>query len=84
MPDRLTHKRSMHLLHLAQAEQHVAEGKRHIAEQEQRIADFVRLGHDTTQARKLLENFSLNQVQHVEHRDRLLKALGLPLFGLAW
>jgi hypothetical protein len=67
--------RTMQLSHLEQAERHVAQGKRHIAEQEERIAEIARRGHDTAEARKLLDNFYASQVQHVQHRDRILKEL---------
>ena len=65
----------MQLRHSEEAERHVARGKRHIAEQEQRIAELDRDGHDTTQARRLLQNFRDLQVQHVEHRDHILREL---------
>ena len=58
--------------HLADAEEHVAQGVRHIVEQEARIKELNRDGHDTTEARRLLTLFVETQVQHVEHRDRLL------------
>jgi hypothetical protein len=67
--------RAMELRHLEQAERHIAQGIRHIAEQEERIADLVRLGADTTVARKLLENFYASQVQHIQHRDRIRQEL---------
>jgi cold shock CspA family protein len=50
--------RAMQLRHLEQAERHVAQGERHIAEQEERIAELARHGYDTTQAQRLLNNFS--------------------------
>jgi hypothetical protein len=61
--------------HLEEAERHVAQGERHIAEQEERIGDLARHGHDTTEARRLLNNFYASQVQHIQHRDRLRKEL---------
>jgi hypothetical protein len=67
--------RDMHLRHLEQAERHIALGKRHIADQEQLVADLARSGHDTTEARKLLDNFYATQVQHIQHRDRILREL---------
>jgi ferritin len=67
--------RAMQLRHLEEAERHIAEGKRHIAEQAVRISDLARQGHDTTEARKLLSTFHASQVQHVQHRDRILKEL---------
>ena len=64
--------REMIIRHLAEAEEHVALGLRHIVEQEARIKDLDRDGHDSTEARRLLRLFRETQVQHVEHRDRLL------------
>ncbi len=69
--------RSMQLQHLAEAEQHVARGARHISNQEIRVADLELLGLDTRLAYSLLETFRLIQVQHVAHRDRILKELGI-------
>ena len=65
----------MQLRHLEQAERHVAQGAQHIAEQEARIAGFIRRGQDTTEARKLLDNFHASQVLHVQHRDRIRQEL---------
>lgn len=67
--------RLMQFRHLEEAERHVAEGQRHIAEQEERIADLAREGHDTTGARKLLDNFYATQMMHIQHRDRIRKEL---------
>ncbi|MGX9427994.1 hypothetical protein [Bradyrhizobium sp. LeoA1S1] len=67
--------REMHKRLLEQAERHVAQGQRHIAEQEERVAELARLGADTTEARKLLDNFYASQAQHIRHRDRILKEL---------
>jgi len=67
--------REMELRHLEQAERHIAEGVRLIAEQEERIADLARLGADTTEAKKLLDNFYAIQIQHIQHRDRIVKEL---------
>lgn len=67
--------RAMELRHLEQADRHIANGKRLVAEQEERVADLARHGHDTTEARKLLDNFYASQVQHIQHRDRILKEL---------
>ncbi|WP_265441189.1 hypothetical protein [Bradyrhizobium sp. SEMIA] len=61
--------------HLEQAERHIAQGKRHIDEQEERIAALARIGADTTEARKLLNNFYATQAQHIEHRARILREL---------
>jgi hypothetical protein len=67
--------RAMQFRHLEQAERHIAQGERHIAEQEERVADLARLGADTAEARKLLDNFYASQAQHIQHRDRILKEL---------
>jgi hypothetical protein len=66
---------AMRRQYLEQAERHVAQGERHIATQKLIVSDLARLGHDTTQARKLLENFYASQVQHIRHRDRLRREL---------
>lgn len=65
----------MQFRHLEEAERHVAQGRRHIAEQEERITDLAREGHDTTGARKLLDNFYVTQMMHIQHRDRIRKEL---------
>ena len=67
--------RKIQLAHLEEAERHVAQGERHIVEQENRIADLDRYGHDTAQARRLLETFRFVQAEHVAHRNHILKAL---------
>jgi predicted XRE-type DNA-binding protein len=64
-------ERAMRIQHLEQAERHIAQVARHIAIQELIVSDMARLGHDTTEARKLLENFYAFQAQHIQHRDRL-------------
>jgi isochorismate hydrolase len=69
-------ERAMRIQHLEQAERHIAQVARHIATQELIVADMARLGHDTTEARKLLENFYASQVQQIQHRDRLRQELG--------
>jgi hypothetical protein len=61
--------------HLAQAEQHLIQGAKHIAAQEQLVTDMSRLGYDTTEARKLLNNFYASQVLHTRHRDHIRKEL---------
>jgi ferritin len=68
-------KRDIQFAHLQEAERHVATGERHIVEQERRIADLDRDGHDTTQARALLETFRTLQAEHVAHRDHILREL---------
>ncbi|MCA1433122.1 hypothetical protein I6F33_09065 [Bradyrhizobium sp. BRP20] len=67
--------RAMELRHLEQAQRHISEGERRIAEQEQRIVRLAHRGADTTEAQKLLNNFFAAQLQHIEHRERILKEL---------
>jgi hypothetical protein len=47
--------RALLLQHLAEAERHVAEGERHLAKQEALIAELSRGGHDTEEARRILD-----------------------------
>jgi hypothetical protein len=61
--------------HLALAERHVAQGRQHIAHQKQIIANLENGGHDTTEARKLLDTFRDIQKMHLADRDRLRKEL---------
>jgi hypothetical protein len=61
--------------HLAQAEEHVALGERNIARQKGIITRLKAGGHDTAEARELLEAFENMQIQHVAHRDRLMKEI---------
>ncbi|AJA61508.1 hypothetical protein ACM43_24630 [Bradyrhizobium sp. CCBAU 45321] len=67
--------RAMQLRHLEQAERHVAQGERNIAKQEERIADLARRGANTTEAQKLLNTFFAIQMQHIQHRNRILTEL---------
>ncbi|RXH40855.1 hypothetical protein XH94_10930 [Bradyrhizobium zhanjiangense] len=67
--------RAMHVQHLEEAERHIAQGEGHIVEQEDRIANLARDGHDTTEARKLLDNFYATQMLHIQHRDRIREEL---------
>jgi hypothetical protein len=66
----------MRIQHLEQAERHINRCARHVATQELIVSDMARLGHDTTEARKLLENLYASQVQHIRRRDRLRRELG--------
>lgn len=66
---------TMTLRHLHEAEGHVAQGERLIIEQEARIVELDRDGHDTVTAHELLANLRASQVQHVEHRNRILQEL---------
>jgi hypothetical protein len=67
--------RATQLRHLELAERHIVQGERLIAEQEERIADLARRGADTTEAQNLLNNFYATQMQHIQHRERILKEL---------
>ncbi len=61
--------------HLRKAEAHVAQGREHVEKQQRLIAQLRNDGHDTTQARKLLDAFEATQKMHVEDRDRVLQEL---------
>jgi hypothetical protein len=69
--------RAMIVAHLAQAKEHVASGERQIARQREIVAEMERDGHYAVakSARDLLRKFEELQVEHVSHRDRLLKEL---------
>lgn len=67
--------REMELAHLAIADKAVASGERHILLQERRVAELDRDGHDTKQALATLAIFRRLQVEHVAHRDLILKVL---------
>ena len=67
--------RALLLQHLAEAERHVAEGERHLAKQEALIAELGRGGHDTEEARTILDTWQETQLLHLHGRDRLLKEL---------
>ncbi|MEY9199401.1 bifunctional non-homologous end joining protein LigD [Sinorhizobium fredii] len=59
--------------HLAKAERHVAEGEEHVARQTNILAELERNGHDTKQARELLETFRELLASHIEDRNRLIQ-----------
>jgi uncharacterized protein YhaN len=61
--------------HLEEAERQVAQGKDHIAKQQAIIADLERDGHDTRQARTLLETLLESQALHEQHRGWLLRQI---------
>lgn len=69
--------RNIQLRHLAEAEEHIASGERHIADQILRIEEFDLRGYDATLARSLLTTFRHIQVQHLAHRDQILKELAV-------
>jgi hypothetical protein len=62
--------------HLAQAERHVLESEEHAARQRDLIAELERDGHNTTQARQLLDILQDLLTMHIAHRDRLRQELG--------
>ncbi len=68
-------KRALLLQHLAQAERHVAEGERHLVRQEELIAELDRDGHDTKDARAILQTLRTSQALHLQDRDRILREL---------
>jgi hypothetical protein len=67
--------RTMQLRRLDEAERHIAHGAHNIIGEEKRIAKMDRDGQDTTHARSLLVVFKNLHQQHVEHRDRIVRAL---------
>jgi hypothetical protein len=67
--------RTMHLRRLEEAERHVAHGAHNIIDEEKRIAKMDHDGQDTAYARSLLVVFKSLHQQHVEHRDRIVRAL---------
>ncbi|WP_262031495.1 hypothetical protein [Microvirga sp. Mcv34] len=61
--------------YLILADRHLAEGKRRIAEQIVLIQNLTRCGHDTTEAKKLLQNFEDTlEIWHT-HRGLILDAI---------
>ena len=67
--------RDLLLRNLAQAERHVARGNEHISRQESLIAEMDRRGHDTVDARRLLDTLRKTQALHREDVGRLLREL---------
>jgi hypothetical protein len=65
----------MQLRRLEEAERHIADGARNIVNEEKRIAKMDHDGQDTAHARSLLVVFKNLHRQHVEHRDRMVRAL---------
>ena len=61
--------------HLEQARRHVADGDKHVARQRQLVAKLDRDGHDSSEARRLLEQFEELLRLHIQDRDRLIKEL---------
>ncbi|MHC2465553.1 hypothetical protein [Bradyrhizobium embrapense] len=61
--------------HLALAERHAAQGRQHVARQENLIAELDRDGHDTTEARKVLDTLRITQALHEQDVERILGEL---------
>ena len=61
--------------HLAQARRHVAEGSEHVAHQREIVAKLEGDGHDTSEAKTLLDQFEKTQALHIADRDRLEREL---------
>jgi hypothetical protein len=67
--------RGVLLQHLAQAERHVAEGEQLLLRQEELIAELDRDGHDTEEARVILDTLRETQALHLQDRDRIIREL---------
>jgi hypothetical protein len=61
--------------HLAQAERHIARGVVHLARQRELIAELDRAGHDTEEARAILDTLMETQILHLQDRELLLGLL---------
>ena len=59
--------------HLTQAEEHIATGQKNIARQWELIAKLERNGHDSAQARAILDQFEELQAMHLADRERILR-----------
>ena len=73
----------MEMRHLEMADRHLAEGGERITRQEALVATLDRDGHDTTEARRLLESLRRMQEEGIKHRLRILEALSEPKDGPA-
>jgi hypothetical protein len=58
--------------HLVEIERHIARGVVHLARQRELIAELDRAGHDTEEARAILDSLMETQALHQQHRERLL------------
>jgi hypothetical protein len=65
------------LAELESANRHVAEGARRVADQRRRIAELVSAGGDTRLSIHVLENFQATLQLLVQHRNIILRDLGL-------
>lgn len=61
--------------HLAQAEAHIVFGEGLIAQQMELLDRLATAGLDTIQAQRLLDQFEGLQLEHIAHREWLLKKL---------
>lgn len=77
LPRRSDSERQTIEAHLDQAEEAVCTGARHIERQNEIIIELEQKGQDAATAKGLLETFLALQNEHVSHRDRLRKELGL-------
>ena len=62
--------------HLELANRHVAEGQKRVDAQITLVVKLDRDGHDTRQAKKLLEQFEQILALQIEHRNRIVQELG--------
>jgi hypothetical protein len=62
-------------LELLMVLRHVEQGERLVHEQESRIADMDRRGHDTAEAKRLLNLLRDTQDKHTDHRTRLFQEM---------
>jgi uncharacterized membrane protein len=63
------------LKHLEQARRHVAEAEQRVAHQREIVAQLARGGHDTYEAKRLLDQFEQTRTLQVADRNRLEKEL---------
>ena len=61
--------------HLTQGLAAIELGEQHIADQKALITRLEAEGRDTNQAIKLLNAFEGSQVEHIAHRDEILRLL---------
>jgi len=57
------------------AEQHVAQSEEHVRRQRELVERLAAIGHDTTQAEYLLQEFEHGLTLHKADRDRILQQL---------
>ena len=69
----MTHSATQRLL--AEAEEAIRHCRRHQERQQSLIEKRERIGHDASQARRLLKTLHQLQVEHEAHRDRLAAEL---------